>query len=120
MMHRRSSSNSPLCCSPLPPTHPGISPSDINRDHTLSTLRYASRAMAIKNSLHRSLMSPTEELAYLKELVSQLQKENSQLKQVIVDAGLTLGGGAAAVTPQKGAPVPGRAESVCDMYVKAC
>lgn len=76
--------------------------------------------MAIKNSLHRSLMSPTEELAYLKELVSQLQTENSQLKQVIVDAGLTLGGGAAAVTPQKGAAVPGRAESVCDMYVKAC
>lgn len=76
--------------------------------------------MAIKNSLHRSVMSPTEELAYLKELVSQLQTENSQLKQVIVDAGLTLGGGAAAVTPQKGAPVPGRAESVCDMYVKAC
>lgn len=99
---------------------PGISPADVNRDHTLSTLRYASRAMAIKNSLHRSVMSPTEELAYLKELVSQLQAENSQLKQVMADAGLTLAGGSAVgATPQK-VPVPGRVESVCDMYVKAC
>lgn len=98
-------------------SHAGISPSDTNRDHTLSTLRYASRAMSIKNSLHRSVMGPAEELAYLKELVSQLQEENAQLKQVISDAGLQSALAAAAM-PQKA--LPGRAESVCELYVKAC
>lgn len=97
--------------------HAGISPSDTNRDHTLSTLRYARRAMSIKNSLHRSVMGPAGELAYLKELVSQLQEENTQLKQVISDAGLQSALAAAAM-PQKG--LPGRAESVCELYVKAC
>jgi hypothetical protein len=103
----------------------GISPSDTNRDHTLGTLRYASRAMSIKNSLHRSVMGPAEELAYLRDLVSQLQEENTQLKRVLSDAGLQPSSGgaaaaavAAAAVGQKG--LPGRAESVCGMYVKAC
>jgi len=65
--------------------------------------------MSIKNSLHRSVMGAAEELAYLKELVSQLQEENAQLKQVVADAGL-----------QGSVKVPGRAESVCELYVRAC
>lgn len=79
--------------------------------------------MAIKNSLHRSTMSPLEELAYLKELVSQLQEENGQLRQVIADAGLSAAVAAAAspgaAAPQKGG-VPGQVQSLCEMYVKAC
>lgn len=104
----------------------GISPSDVNRDHTLSTLRYASRAMAIKNSLHRSTMSPLEELAYLKELVSQLQEENGQLRQVIADAGLSAAvaaaaaGGVGGAAAQKAGGVPGQAQGLCELYVKAC
>ena len=52
-------------------------------------------------------MSPAEELAYLRDLVAQLQDENTRLKQTLSDAGL-----------QKG--LPGRAESVCELYVQAC
>lgn len=79
--------------------------------------------MSIKNSLHRSVMGPAEELAYLRDLVSQLQEENSQLKREMSDAGLQPSSGRAAVAAaaaavQKG--LPGRAESVCEMYVKAC
>jgi hypothetical protein len=75
--------------------------------------------MSIKNSLHRSIMGPAEELAYLRDLVSQLQEENTQLKRVLSDAGLQpSSGGAASAVVQKG--LPGRAESVCEMYVKAC
>lgn len=76
----------PLC--PVAPA--GVSPSDTNREHTLSTLRYASRALAIKNALHRSVMGPAQELAYLRELVAQLQGENAALKQVVVGGGLQL------------------------------
>lgn len=98
----------------MPPPCAGISPSDTNRDHTLSTLRYASRAMSIKNSLHRSVMGPAEELAYLRELVSQLQEENGQLKQVISDAGLQ-----PSAAQLKG--LPGQAQSpVAELFVRAC
>jgi hypothetical protein len=78
--------------------------------------------MAIKNSLHRSVMGPAEELAYLKELVVQLQEENALLKQVVADAGRLAalppaGAGAAAVC---GAPLkmPGRPDSVLDLVVR--
>lgn len=106
-----------LDCAPAlpPPCVAGISPSDTNRDHTLSTLRYASRAMSIKNSLHRSVMGPAEELAYLRELVPQLQEENGQLKQVISDAGLLQPSAA------QGKGLPGPAESpVAELFVRAC
>lgn len=62
-----------------------ISPADLNRDHTISTLRYASRAMAIKNSLKlNNQMSQEEELAYLRQLVAELQDENDQLKKLMM------------------------------------
>lgn len=85
----------------------GISPSDTNREHTLGTLRYASRAMSIKNSLQRSIMSPAEELAYFKELVTQLEEENLKLKQVIAEAGLQVAKG------QR------RMDQTCEVFVKA-
>jgi hypothetical protein len=73
--------------------------------------------MSIKNSLHRSVMGPAEELAYLRELVPQLQEENSQLKQVISDAGLHTG--LSAAQGLKG--LPGQAESpVAELFVRAC
>lgn len=72
--------------------------------------------MSIKNSLHRSVMGPAEELSYLRELVSQLQEENGQLKQVILDAGLQRPSAAAQL---KG--LPGQAESpVAELFVRAC
>lgn len=103
-----------LACLPArpPALHVGVSPADTNRDHTLSTLRYASRAMTIKNSLQRSVMGPAEELAYLRELVSQLQAENTRLKEVIAEAGLN--------SPQ-GKAAQGRTDTpVCELFVHAC
>uniref|UniRef100_A0A383V908 Kinesin-like protein n=1 Tax=Tetradesmus obliquus TaxID=3088 RepID=A0A383V908_TETOB len=61
-----------------------ISPADLNRDHSISTLRYASRAMAIKNSLKlNNQMSAEEEVAYLRQLVGELQEENDKLKRLL-------------------------------------
>lgn len=46
--------------------------------------RYASRAMAIKNSLKlNNQMSPEEEVAYLRQLVGELQEENDKLKRLL-------------------------------------
>jgi hypothetical protein len=75
-----------------------VSPADANREHTLSTLRYASRAMAIKNSVVRAAMSPGEELAYLRELVAALQAENAALKAALGGAG---GGGVGGAQQQQ-------------------
>lgn len=103
----------------------GISPADSNREHTLSTLRYASRAMAIKNSLVRSTMSPGEELAYLRDLVASLQAENGQLKQALSAAGycvdIALATGAVKDVPgsvqQQGEE---QQQQQCRLYVQAC
>jgi hypothetical protein len=100
-----------------------VSPADTNREHTLSTLRYASRALAIKNALHRSVMGPAQELAYLRELVAQLQEENAALKQVVVGGGLQLPllGAAPTAVPRGGQQkLPGAADSICELYVRAC
>lgn len=118
------SSSTRLVFQQPPLDYVGVSPADSNREHTLGTLRYARRAMSIKNSLHRSVMGPAEELAYLRELVLQLQDENAQLKQVIVDAGLqqqvAVGVGAVAATPLQKLSQMQRPDSVCELYVKAC
>ncbi len=51
-----------------------ISPSDSNVGHTLSTLRYASRAMKIENVVTlNNYLSPEEEIAYLKGALSHAQ-----------------------------------------------
>ncbi len=66
-----------------------VTPSSLSQEHTLSTLRYASRARSIKNQLRRNdQVSPAEEIAFLKAalidrdaIISQLQKENAMLKR---------------------------------------
>eukprot|EP00775_Hariotina_reticulata_P003306 gene3304-3582_t len=61
-----------------------ISPADSNRDHTISTLRYASRAMKIKNSLKlNNQLSTEEEMACLRQLVTELTEENGRLKAAL-------------------------------------
>eukprot|EP00877_Chromochloris_zofingiensis_P007002 jgi/Chrzof1/2555/Cz11g20060.t1 len=66
-----------------------VSPADSNHDHTISTLRYASRAMKITNSLQlNNQMSAQEELAYLRKLVAELQAENGTLRDKLAGAGL--------------------------------
>ncbi len=42
-------------------------------EHTVGTLRYASRAMKIQNSLALTKVSAEEELALLRGMVAQLQ-----------------------------------------------
>ncbi|WIA35058.1 hypothetical protein OEZ86_003547 [Tetradesmus obliquus] len=74
-----------------------ISPADLNRDHSISTLRYASRAMAIKNSLKlNNQMSAEEEVAYLRQLVGELQEENDKLKRLLGPGGSSTAAAAAA------------------------
>ncbi|KAF8056377.1 KIN4A [Scenedesmus sp. PABB004] len=84
------------------------SPAPSNRDHTISTLRYASRAMAIKNSLKRPAMTADEELAYLRGLVAALTDENRGLRAALAaGSGGTRaggGGGAAPCAPAARAP----------------
>jgi hypothetical protein len=68
-------------------------------------------------------MGPAQELAYLRELVAQLQEENAALKQVVVGGGLQLPMLAAAA-PAAGPrgvqqKLPGGADSVCELYVRA-
>ena len=66
-----------------------ISPAAKNHDHTLNTLRYASRARAIRNNLKlNNKLSPEEEIEYLKSVIAQLSKENGQLKDKLDKAGL--------------------------------
>eukprot|EP00879_Flechtneria_rotunda_P014938 GHRR01015608.1.p1 GENE.GHRR01015608.1~~GHRR01015608.1.p1 ORF type:complete len:482 (+),score=168.20 GHRR01015608.1:1054-2499(+) len=61
-----------------------ISPADTNRDHTISTCRYASRAMAIKNSLKlNNQLTAEEEVAYLRQMVAELQEENERLRKLM-------------------------------------
>ncbi|MEW5302191.1 MAG: hypothetical protein WDW36_004996 [Sanguina aurantia] len=58
-----------------------VSPADTNHDTTLSTLRYASNARSIKNSLRlNNTLSLEEEVTYLREMVVKLQAENAELK----------------------------------------
>lgn len=53
-----------------------VSPADKNHEQTLNTLRYASRARAIRNHLRQNnKMTAEEEIEYLKSLVSTLQEE---------------------------------------------
>lgn len=66
-----------------------ISPAAKNLDTTLNTLRYASRARAIRNNLRlNNKLSPEEEIEYLKQVIQQLQKENGNLKDRLDKAGL--------------------------------
>lgn len=66
-----------------------ISPADRNHEQTLNTLRYASRARAIRNRLRlNNKMGVDEELEYLRGLVRDLQNENSQLKRKMDAAGV--------------------------------
>ncbi|GAX81091.1 hypothetical protein CEUSTIGMA_g8525.t1 [Chlamydomonas eustigma] len=66
-----------------------VSPADKNHEQTLNTLRYASRARAIRNNLRlNNKLSPEEELEYLRTLVQQLQSENDQLKTRLAKTGL--------------------------------
>lgn len=114
-----------LPCAPCPVAPAGVSPADTNREHTLSTLRYASRALAIKNALHRSIIGPAQELAYLRELVAQLQEENAALKQIVVGGGLQLPlsmAAAGGVVPRGGGQqkLSGAADSICELHVRAC
>lgn len=57
-----------------------VSPADRNHEQTLNTLRYAARARNIRNNLRQNKMTADEELEYLRDLVQQLQQENSELK----------------------------------------
>lgn len=66
-----------------------ISPADRNHDHTLNTLRYASRARAIRNNLRlNNKLSPEEEIEYLKGVIEHLQMENGNLKEKLNKAGM--------------------------------
>jgi hypothetical protein len=66
-----------------------ISPAAKNLDTSLNTLRYASRARAIRNNLRlNNKMSPEEEIEYLKGIIQQLQRENGGLKERLNSAGL--------------------------------
>lgn len=48
------------------------------------TCRYASRAMAIKNSLKlNNQMTAEEEVVYLKQVVAELQEENERLRRLM-------------------------------------
>lgn len=67
-----------------------VSPADANHDHTLGTLRYASRAMKIQNSLMlNNQISPEEEIAYLRKQVAELQAECAAMKAKMQKAGVT-------------------------------
>eukprot|EP00798_Chlamydomonas_sp_ICE-L_P020233 gene20233-26985_t len=58
-----------------------VSPADTNHDHTINTLRYASRARNIRNNLRlNNKLSLEEEVEYLRNLVLKLQLENAKLK----------------------------------------
>ena len=66
-----------------------MTPSSLSQEHTIGTLRYASRARSIKNQLRRNdQVSPAEEIAFLKAalidrdaVIAQLQKENLMLRK---------------------------------------
>ena len=70
-----------------------VSPADYNYDETLSTLRYASRAKAIKNKPRVNedpkdalLKQYEEEIRSLKELLQQLQSQKGGNAQQIAAA----------------------------------
>lgn len=66
-----------------------VSPADVNHEQTLNTLRYASRARAIKNNLRlNNKMTDAEEVEYLRGVVKDLSDENAQLKQKMEAAGV--------------------------------
>lgn len=65
-----------------------VSPASFNLDHTINTLRYASRARKIQNKLKQNVAySLEDELAFLKktlqdreQYISQLIQENKELR----------------------------------------
>eukprot|EP00798_Chlamydomonas_sp_ICE-L_P009071 gene9071-16197_t len=57
-----------------------VSPADTNHEQTLNTLRYASRARAIKNRLRQN-NELTEELEFLRGLVKTQEAEIAELKE---------------------------------------
>ena len=59
-----------------------VSPAQYNQEQTLSTLRYASRARSIQNSLRlNSKMSAEEEVLYLRKVLVERESEIALLKE---------------------------------------
>ena len=59
-----------------------VSPAQYNQEQTLSTLRYASRARSIQNSLRlNSKMSAEEEVLYLRKVLIERESEIAALKE---------------------------------------
>ena len=59
-----------------------ISPAQYNQEQSLSTLRYASRARSIKNSLRlNNKMSAEEEVLYLRKVLLERETEIAMLKE---------------------------------------
>ena len=59
-----------------------VSPAQYNQEQTLSTLRYASRARSIQNSLRlNSKMSAEEEVLYLRKVLIERENEIALLKE---------------------------------------
>lgn len=72
-----------------------VSPAQYNQEQTLSTLRYASRARSIQNSLRlNSKMSAEEEVLYLRKVLIERESEIASLKEQL---GASSGKGSAAV-----------------------
>ncbi|KAL3154275.1 hypothetical protein ABBQ32_013766 [Trebouxia sp. C0010 RCD-2024] len=72
-----------------------VSPAQYNQEQTLSTLRYASRARSIQNSLRlNSKMSAEEEVLYLRKVLIERESEIASLKEQL---GASSGKGTAAV-----------------------
>ena len=62
-----------------------VSPAQYNQEQTLSTLRYASRARSIQNSLRlNSKMSAEEEVLYLRKVLIERENEIALLKEQLV------------------------------------
>ncbi len=65
-----------------------VSPAQYNQEQTLSTLRYASRARSIQNSLRlNSKMSAEEEVLYLRKVLIERENEIAQLKEQLAATG---------------------------------
>ncbi|DBA99762.1 hypothetical protein WJX82_005490 [Trebouxia sp. C0006] len=75
-----------------------VSPAQYNQEQTLSTLRYASRARSIQNSLRlNSKMSAEEEVLYLRKVLIERENEIALLKEQL-GAGATKGNNNIRVT----------------------